>query len=125
MREAFNSHLRTLERAWRKIRPSNATNGSWLNWNYYTTQSRLVQSLWSEPNPDATDVFHQVLGDAFSTDIASYEGKRVYLFLQLFTLKLWFDQRANKEFPWTAASSRRHADIPDHPAAVASPAGIG
>lgn len=114
-REAFNFHLRTLSRAWRKIRPSNATNGSWLNWNYYATHSPVIQSLWSEPNSDATDVFRQVLGNAFSTEIAAYEGKRVYLFLQLFTLKLWFDQRANQPKAIASPVAEPHRELSNAP----------
>lgn len=94
IRDAFNSHMRRAESLYRKLRPSNATPGSWLNWNYYAKQSRVVQSLWSAPNSDATEIFRLVLGkDGFKTDINAYDGKRIYLFLQLFTLKLWFDQR--------------------------------
>ena len=78
----------------RKFKPSRATNSSWLNWGYYARHSKVVQSLWSAPNPDALDIFRQVLGnDAFSLDTSAYEGRRLGLFMQLFTLKLWFDQR--------------------------------
>jgi hypothetical protein len=77
-----------------KLKPSNATNGAWLNWGYYARHSRVVQSLWASPSPNALDVFRQVLGhDGFSPDLGAYDGRRTGLFLQLFTLKLWFDQR--------------------------------
>jgi asparagine synthase (glutamine-hydrolysing) len=94
-REASSAHLRRAGRLLQKLRPSNATGGSWLNWGYYARQSKMVQSLWAAPTSDALEVFRQVLGhDGFSPDLGAYDGRRLYLFLQLFTLKLWFDQRS-------------------------------
>jgi asparagine synthase (glutamine-hydrolysing) len=95
LREACSAHLHRAGRILQKLKPSNATNGAWLNWGYYARQSKVIQALWLSPNPDALEVFRQVLGkDAFSTELAAYEGHRLSLFLQLFTLKLWFDQRS-------------------------------
>jgi asparagine synthase (glutamine-hydrolysing) len=95
-REAFNSHLRTVEKLYGKLRPSNATTGSWLNWTFYARQSQVIQALWSVPNPAATEIFQLVLGkDGFSENLSSYTDRRVYLFLQLFTLKIWLDQRCS------------------------------
>ena len=94
-REASSAHLRRAGRLLQKLRPSNATGGSWLNWGYYARQSKMVQSLWAAPTSDALEVFRQVLGhDGFSPDLGAYDGRRLYLFLQLLTLKLWFDQRS-------------------------------
>jgi asparagine synthase (glutamine-hydrolysing) len=94
LREALHVHLGRVEALYRKLLPSNATGGSWLNWNFYANQSRVIQDLWSSPCPAAREVFEMVLGkDGFQPDIRAYEGRRIYLFLQLFTLKLWFDQR--------------------------------
>jgi asparagine synthase (glutamine-hydrolysing) len=95
LREASSAHLRRAGQLLEKLRPSNATGGSWLNWGYYARHSKVVQSLWASPSPDALDVFRQVLGhDGFSPDPAAYDGRRLWLFMQLFTLKLWFDQRS-------------------------------
>jgi asparagine synthase (glutamine-hydrolysing) len=95
LREASSAHLRRAGRLLQELKPSPATNGSWLNWGYYARNSTVIRSLWSSPNPDALDVFRQVLGkDVFSPDPAAYDGRRTGLFLQLFTLKLWFDQRS-------------------------------
>jgi hypothetical protein len=94
VREACFAHLHRAGRILERLRPSNATNGGWRNWGYYARQSQVVQSLWALPSPDALDVFRQVLGhDGFSPDAAAYDGRRMGLFLQLFTLKLWFDER--------------------------------
>jgi hypothetical protein len=50
--------------------------------------------MWLSPNPEANAIFSEILGqDAFSTDIRAYTGRRFGIFLQLFTLKLWLDQR--------------------------------
>jgi len=93
-REALAVHWRKVERLARKLWPSNATAGSWLNWTYYARHSQLVRSLWTAPNPEAEAVFRAVLGDdGYHRDIEAYEGRRIYIFMQLFTLKLWFDQR--------------------------------
>jgi asparagine synthase (glutamine-hydrolysing) len=94
LREASSAHLRRAGRLLGKLKPSNATSSSWLNWGYYARHSSVIQSLWAAPTPDALDIFRQVLGnDAFSLDTSAYEGRRLGLFMQLFTLKLWFDQR--------------------------------
>jgi hypothetical protein len=94
LREVFENQLLRVERLKRKLNPSNATGESWLNWNFYANQSRVVRELWSSPNPEAQEIFKLVLGeDRFHTDISAYAGRDIYLFLQLFTLKLWFDQR--------------------------------
>ena len=94
LREACSTHLQRAGSLLRKFKPSPATNSSWLNWGYYARHSKVVQSLWSAPNPDALDIFRQVLGnDAFNLDPVAYEGRRLGVFMQLFTLKLWFDQR--------------------------------
>jgi asparagine synthase (glutamine-hydrolysing) len=94
-REALQSHLSRVMSLCHKLKRSNATNGSWLNWNFYVLQSQVIKSLWSAPNPDAQGLFEQVLGkNEFKSDIGAYQGKRVYLFLQLLTLKVWLDQRS-------------------------------
>jgi hypothetical protein len=79
----------------KKLRPTQSTSGSWLNWGYYASHSPKVRALWERPNPEAFEVFREVLGkDRFSMDISAYRGSDVYVFLQLFTLKLWFDSRS-------------------------------
>jgi asparagine synthase (glutamine-hydrolysing) len=95
-REAVSSHLHRAESFVRKFKPSLATNGSWLNWDFYVNHSEKVRSLWHTPNRDADEVFRQVLGeDGFHNNIRAYGGRQLGVFLQLFTLKLWFDQRAS------------------------------
>ena len=93
-REAVSSLLCRLGSRLRRLKPSRATSGSWLNWDYYLTHSEKVQSLWEPRNSDAEEVFCQVLGkEGFSRDLHAYQGARLALLMRLFTLKLWFDQR--------------------------------
>ncbi|MBP7975573.1 MAG: hypothetical protein KA122_01960 [Verrucomicrobia bacterium] len=100
LREVFSCHLDRLGRFARKVIPTHSTMGSWLNWNSYILQSRKIQELWSEPNPVAMDVFVSVLGkNRFHRNVGDYRGREVWVFLQLFTLKLWFDQRAKTRLP--------------------------
>jgi asparagine synthase (glutamine-hydrolysing) len=96
VREAFNSHARRVRGALQKLKRTNATTGSWLNWGYYVNNSAKVRELWQRPNKEAREVFKRVLGSQYSDDIGAYRGKSLYIFLQLFTLKLWFDQRAQQ-----------------------------
>jgi asparagine synthase (glutamine-hydrolysing) len=94
-REALASHWRKVGKVMKKLRPTQSTSGSWLNWGYYASHSPKVRALWERPNPEAFEVFREVLGkDRFSMDISAYRGSDVYVFLQLFTLKLWFDSRS-------------------------------
>lgn len=93
-REAFNSHARRARGALQKLKRTNATTGSWLNWGYYVNNSATIRELWQTPNKEAREIFKRVLGNQYSDDISAYRGKSLYLFLQLFTLKLWFDQRS-------------------------------
>lgn len=95
LQDAVGSHLRRAKTVIRKLNPSLATNGSWLNWNFYVNHNEKIRSLWQTPNRDADEVFRQVLGgNGFHKDIRAYRGRQLGIFLQLFTLKLWFDQRA-------------------------------
>jgi hypothetical protein len=95
LREMLHARFRDAERVRRKLMPSRTTTGSWPNWNHHLTHSPGIRSLWSTPNPDALEIFRQVLGkDGFKTEIGAYKGDAIYIFLQLFTLKLWFDQRS-------------------------------
>lgn len=93
--EAASHHARRAGRLLRRIRPAAATSGSWLNWHYYITHSAKLHALWNKPNPTADDIFTQILGrDAYQKDPRQWTGRRIGTFLQLFTLKLWLDQRA-------------------------------
>jgi asparagine synthase (glutamine-hydrolysing) len=95
LKEAVHCHLRTMKKAVAKIRRTMATVESWPNWSYYVRNSPRIRELWERPNPIAADIFHQVLGPRYSRRISHYGGRELYLFLQLFTLKLWLDQRCS------------------------------
>lgn len=92
-REALHSHLRRAGDLWSKLN-AKATSGSWPDWGSYVRRSRVIQSLWSNPSSGAKEVFELVLGkEGFKSEVGAYRGKLLGVFLQLFTLKLWFDQR--------------------------------
>ncbi|MBX3744428.1 MAG: hypothetical protein KF833_03895 [Verrucomicrobiae bacterium] len=83
------------KRKLRKLRPTLATEGSWPDWHHYVAQSATLKSLWERPNPEAFDLFRQVLGpDAVRPDIRTYAGRDTFLLVALLTLKLWFERRA-------------------------------
>ena len=78
-----------------RLKRSMATQGSWPNWHYYLQHSERLRGLWLRPNPEAWEFFRAVLGkDRFTLDLRAYGGNKLNLFLRLFTLRLWFDQRS-------------------------------
>jgi len=90
-REAVSSQWCRGEGLLRRLKGSKATSGSWPNWKVYANQSPTIRELWARPNADAHDLFTRILGDRYKKQISDYED--VYQFLQLFTLKVWLDQR--------------------------------
>jgi asparagine synthase (glutamine-hydrolysing) len=91
MRETFSNQWCKVEGLLRRLKGSKTTSGSWPNWKVYANQSPTIRQLWSRPNPQADDLFTRVLGNRYKKQIGEYED--VYQFLQLFTLKVWLDQR--------------------------------
>jgi asparagine synthase (glutamine-hydrolysing) len=78
----------------RRMRPGLATPGSWPDWHYYAAHSRTLARLWARPNPEAASFFRLALGEGrFREDLRAYMDGDLFLFVQLLTLKLWFDQR--------------------------------
>jgi asparagine synthase (glutamine-hydrolysing) len=74
-----------------------ATPGSWPNWRFYLQHSKVIEQLWTRPNPAARTVFTEILGqDPYRKSIQEYAGSDLVLFLRLLTQKLWFDQRIAK-----------------------------
>lgn len=70
-----------------------ATNGSWPSWRHYFCHSKVVESIWSKPNPAASDIFSEILGwNPHRQSICEYMGTDVVLFQRLLTQKLWLDQ---------------------------------
>jgi asparagine synthase (glutamine-hydrolysing) len=92
LRETFSSSWCRVEDLVRRLSGSKTTGGSWPNWKVYANQSPTIRELWSRPNAMADDLFVKVIGkDRYKKEIGAYED--VYQFLQLFTLKVWLDQR--------------------------------
>lgn len=95
LRETFSSQWCKVEGLLRRLKGSKTTSGSWPNWKVYANQSPTIRELWSRPNPQAEELFIRVLGkDRYKRQIGEYED--VYQFLQLFTLKVWLNQRGQK-----------------------------
>ena len=91
---AMHYYLKGIKRRFVQRKEAIATDGSWPNWPYYVTHSHKIKSLWHRPNGVASELFEQVLGkDRFFTKIGAYQGRNIWLFTQLLTLKLWLDQR--------------------------------
>lgn len=77
-----------------RLEPGMATSGSWPNWRHYLAHSKLLEQLWSRPNPAARDLFTNILGwDPWSKSLGDYAASEVVLFQRLLTQKLWLDQR--------------------------------
>lgn len=88
------SRWQGVRRKLRRPRQSLATEESWPNWSYYLDHSRKLAELWQRPQPEAFDFFRRLLGpENVVADIRAYQGDRLFLFVSLLTLKLWFEQR--------------------------------
>jgi asparagine synthase (glutamine-hydrolysing) len=81
-----------------RLLPRMATRGSWPNWEYYLSHSRVIPSLWMRNHNAARDFFLPLIGrDPYATPLREYRGRKVELFLRLLTLKLWLDQRTQAD----------------------------
>jgi asparagine synthase (glutamine-hydrolysing) len=90
----FASNRQRLRRKLRRTKSSIATEESWPNWRYYVAHSQKLADLWKRPNPQAFDLFSRVVGsENVHTDVKAYEGNRLFLFVSLLSLKLWFENR--------------------------------
>jgi asparagine synthase (glutamine-hydrolysing) len=75
-----------------KLRPGLATRGSWPNWQYYIQHSPVIRDLWTRKNNRASEIFSELLGwDPFSKPLHAFNGEDTWLFVRLFTQKLWLD----------------------------------
>jgi asparagine synthase (glutamine-hydrolysing) len=69
-----------------------ATRGSWPNWNYYISQSKMVEDLWSRRQSLSRELFNDLLGyDPFKRSLPEWGNNNVELFVRLMTLKLWLE----------------------------------
>jgi len=75
------------------VKPTLVNDGSWPNFEYYITNSKVIREIWERPNELAEELFSKIIGPGESKlRLDQYSGSRLYLFLRLFTLKVWFDQ---------------------------------
>lgn len=88
------SNWQRVRRKLQRTRRSIATEESWPNWPYYVAHSRTLTELWQRPHPEAFDFFRRAIGsENVSSDLRAYQGDRLFLFVSLLTLKLWFEAR--------------------------------
>jgi asparagine synthase (glutamine-hydrolysing) len=89
----ISEHLSSLRnRVREKLRPGLATRGSWPNWQYYIHHSPVIRDLWMDKGGRAAEIFSGLLGwDPFSRPLHSFHGADTWLFVRLFTQKLWLD----------------------------------
>lgn len=87
-------HSALLNRLASRFRPGIASRGSWPNWAYYVAHSELVRATWQAPVSGTRDVLCAIMGaDHLSKPPSAYTGHDLELFLRLWTLKIWLDQR--------------------------------
>ncbi len=101
MRVAAADVRRRLERKWKIFndrrlgRPAdNTTSGSWPEFSVYIAGSPLIAELWSAPSPFIRELFTAILGrDPWGMSVQAWASEAADLFLRLFTVKLWLEQR--------------------------------
>jgi asparagine synthetase B (glutamine-hydrolysing) len=78
-----------------KVRPSMATRGSWPNWDYYLTHSRLLPEQWHVFTPASRETLSSLVGkDVATTPQDEFLRGGIEFFLRLWTLKLWLERSA-------------------------------
>ena len=80
----------------RKLSPRNTivSDVSWPNWEYYLFNSDTISRIWNNQHKTARDFFITLLDfDPYTRPIKDYCKNDCKLFLRLFTLKMWIDQR--------------------------------
>jgi len=73
-----------------------ANEGSWPNLDYYIANSKVIREIWERPNDLAEELFSEIIGYKDYKLISNYSQRKLYLFLRLFTLKVWLDQLQSK-----------------------------
>ena len=89
---------KTLHSKIKKKMKNIATNESWPNWPFYSHNSKRIEFLWMRNNRAVQDIFKQLLGkNPYEKKIQEYKvNDDLNLFLRMFTLKLWIEQRIDK-----------------------------
>lgn len=70
------------------------TRGSWPDYVYYATHSKVLPRLWNDPDGTTREVMGELLEtDPWDRSIDAWVSQGCLLFYRLVTLKLWLDQR--------------------------------
>lgn len=95
----FQRYLSALHHRFEKLyKPSIALSGSWPNWEYYTSHSKVLADLWNRKNPPAMEFATRLFGaNPFDRAPSDYRPREVDLFSRLVTLKIWMGQRISTE----------------------------
>jgi hypothetical protein len=72
-----------------------ATGGSWINWNYYISNSEAIGKIWRDSDERAEGILTSVLEGATYLNFSEQRGEMDFgLLLRLLTLKLWAARNA-------------------------------
>lgn len=94
LRERWSSLRLRVESKLAKLRPTVATQGSWLNWGYYIQSSPVIRELWSRRFAESAPMLEAVAGPTqVHRDIAGYREADPFLLVHLLSLKLWIETR--------------------------------
>ena len=79
----------------KRLTGARGTSGSWMNWHGYLKTNPKIKEMWERPNPVAWDFFEKVFGPGrVQRSLDNFPAEDLELYLQLITLKLWFEWRA-------------------------------
>lgn len=94
LRERWSSLRLRVESKLAKLRPTVATQGSWLNWGYYIQTSPVIRELWERNQEASWPVLAEIVnpGD-LRRRVADYQGADPFLMIHLLTVKLWLETR--------------------------------
>lgn len=97
VREWFSCNIQRVQRKFRSVKRSLASDGSWPDWQYYVAHSARLAELWKAPNPDAFDFFRRVMGwSSVPGHPREFAPGETFLLVSLLTQKIWLHQRAGE-----------------------------
>lgn len=71
-----------------------STDGSWPDFVYYVTHSKVLPELWAAPTPGQRELLTELLGeDPWQIPLAVWAQRDIDLVLRLLTLRIWLAQR--------------------------------
>ncbi len=71
-----------------------ATVGSWPDWHYVVSNSRIIDEIWSMPSASEKEFFVDLIGyDPWSKSLAEWGAGDHIFFMRLFSRLLWMRQR--------------------------------